>query len=305
MKYLLLLSIVLVSLCSLCIQLPDLTIPGLESSGIVTTDMGSPDIFLNVETSSSQINSGRGVQVFVELRNKQAYDLNNVRFEVYDHVCFPDDINDIDKFVKDDCGDEGTLKGNRSCVWSWRWTSDPSEIDRQCSIKFLTSYEAENSVFQDIVVLSLNEYQQKEMEGTLQSIPISSSNAKGPLNVYLSFPEPQPFIANLPEYAMDINYNNGGNGFFDNINIDLTVPDNIELTKKEDEENYCGEFYEFTDSNTYQLDKELKFIKGRAVPSKCSFSTSPTATIDIKSLSMDIDYTYTIYNSIPITVMAK
>ncbi|MFH1473285.1 MAG: hypothetical protein ABIE55_00145 [Candidatus Aenigmatarchaeota archaeon] len=295
MKYLLLLSIFLVSLCSLCIQLPDLTIPGLESSGIVTTDMGSPDIFLNVETSSSQINSGRGVQVFVELRNKQAYDLNNVHFEVYDNACFPENLNS-GLFVKDDCGDEGTLKGNRSCVWSWRWTSDPSEIDRQCSIKFLTSYEAKNSVFQDIAVLSLNEYQQREMEGTLQSIPISSSYAKGPLNVYLSFPESQPFIAGLSEYAMDINYNNNGNGFLEDVKIYLIYPNNImDLS--------CDGY--ISSGSTLSLIDELKFIKGRAVPTRCSFKTASTSTIDIKSIDVAVIYEYKIYDSIPITVKAK
>jgi hypothetical protein len=226
MKYLLLLLIVLISLC---VQLPEIP----AQPGAVTVDRGSPDIFINVETRSSEIKSGRNATVYFELRNKQSYDLKNVRFEVYDHPCFTS--GDFSKDIT-------TLKSNQSVVWSSRWTSDKSTIDRQCPIKFSTSYEATNSIYQDIAVLSQAEYDQREEAGTLQNIPIQSSSARGPLNIYLTFSEPQPFIANQ-EYTMYINYYNTGDGLLGDLNgnIFLTPPNNINLNCGTDYlEKACG-----------------------------------------------------------------
>ena len=293
MKYILfLIPVVLVSLCT---QLPDLLpeLPFLQAQKIVTSDMGNSDIFIKAETSSSQIKAGRSVQVIFELRNKQLYDLKNVYFEVYDHPCFPNNLNS-GLFTKNDCGEDGTLRTNQTCIWNWRWTSETSDIDRQCTIRFKTSYELTNSIFQDIVVLPEPEYLQKEVEGTLKDIPIHHSSAKGPLDISFSFSEPQPFMESQTGYNMYINYYNKEQGFIKDLNIRITIPNNIDLT--------C-EGYTKT-GNKLVLNKELKFIKGRAVPTICNFTTFPTSTISIRSLSLTANYKYVLYNSIPIMVKA-
>ncbi|NIM46676.1 MAG: hypothetical protein GTN40_00760 [Candidatus Aenigmarchaeota archaeon] len=291
MKYLLLLlPIVLISLCSI---LPPF--PSLPQPETFLIDPGSPDLYIKAETTSSEIRGGREVQVFFELRNKQLYDLNNVNLIVYDYPCFDVATN---KFLKDDCGTDasGTLKANQTCMWHWRWKSEESEIDRRCIIKFFVAYSATSSVFQDIVVLSESEYVVREVEGTLQDIPIQSTFAKGPLNVYLTFSESQPFIADLSGYDMYINYNNRGDGFFDNLDIKFTAPNNIIISS-------CPNYT--SSGGTFTLNKDLKFIKGRAVPTICEFSTAPQTIMSIKSLNMDIGYKYTLYNHIPITVKGE
>jgi hypothetical protein len=286
---LILLPIVLISLCS---YLPDLQLPFLTgNTQVASIDSGCPDLFLNVETTSTDIKGGRSVQVIFELRNKQDYPLNNVKLDVYDRPCFDVAGN---SFIKDDCGSGGTLRANQSCIWSWRWNSDTSDVDKDCSIKFLVTYEAKNTVYQDIAILPKAEYLQRQLDGTLSNIPINSNSALGPLNVYLTFSEPQPFIAGEQNYGMYINYNNIGNGFFGDLTdrIKLTPPENINSLD-------CGDDYP-----SLTLKRNLDFINGRAVPTNCKFNANSASTIDIKSLSLDIDYTYTLYNSISITVRA-
>jgi hypothetical protein len=291
---LLILFVVLISLCSeLPIQLPSLPI---QTNGAATIDSSSPDIFVSVETPSSEIRSGRSLQLFFEIRNKQLYDLRKVNFSVYDYPCFDVTGN---SFTKDNCGSGGTLKSNQSCMWSWRWTADSSDIDRTCSIKFKVSYEASNSIFQDIAVLSQAEYNQREASGTLGSIPIQFTSAKGPLSVYLTFSEPQPFIAGQGGYNMYINYNNVGDGLFvdetNDINLDLTAPNNMQGLS-------CDGYDPISGTNVLHLAKSLKFIKGRSVPTICDFNTPQISTLSIRSLNMEINYKYTLYGSFPITV---
>jgi hypothetical protein len=97
---------------------------------------------------------------------------------------------------------------------------------------------------------------------------------------------------------MYINYNNIGNGFFGDTSgnppptITLTPPDNIDLT--------CADYNPV--GSSLILSKKLDFINGRSVPTNCNFDTLSEPTLNIRSLSVDIDYTYTLYNSISITV---
>lgn len=291
MKILILLLVFFVVLVSMCSELPfELPLPNIEipseTQGAATIDSGSPDIYVNVETLSSEVKSGRSMQLFFELRNKQQYDLTNINFDVYDHPCF--DVSD--NGFSYDCKD-GILRSNESCVWSSRWTADSegSSGDRTCQIKFKVSYEATNSIFQDIVVLPQVEYNQREIDGTLNNIPIQFTPAKGPLQIYLTFSEPQPFIASQPSYSMFINYNNAGDGFFDSTDVNLVPSNNIILT--------CPDDY-----TSNHLTRTLTFVKGRSVPTDCSFSTAAADTISIRSFEIKTGYKYTLYGSFPITV---
>jgi len=290
---LILLPIVLISLCS---YFPNLQLPSLTgNTQVASIDSGCPDLFLSAETTSTDIKGGRSIEVFFEMRNKQNYNLSNVKIDIYDYPCFT-----LQNLTKNDCCNGGTLRSNQSCFCSWRMDADTSGVDRQCSIRFSTSYSAKNSIYQDIAVLPEAEYLQRQEAKTLSDIPIHSTSASGPLNIYLTFSEPQPFIANEPGYDMYINYNNIGNGFFGDMNGNS--PPKITLNPSGTLDNIrnldCGTDYD----ESLTLKRKLDFINGRAVPTNCNFATIPATTIDIRSLSIDVDYTYTLYNSISITV---
>jgi hypothetical protein len=332
MQYLILTSIFFVFLVSLCV-LPDFSMetPVQQAGAVLTVDAESPDVFLSVETSSSEIRAGRTLQVSFELRNKQTYDLRNVILEVYDHPCFVSG-----DFIKNNCSASGILKANRSCMWTWKWESDSSiDLQRNCPIRFKISYDADYSYFQDIAVLPEGEYFQRESEGTLKDIPIRSSSSDAPLDIQITFSEEQPFLENQ-DYYMYINYYNKGNGLFDKTYIGLILPNNIENMKCYDYNTsnqwFCGsttDAYGTTPSDdgwitvcdvngdgiinlydilTYEPDKLfsnrtlITFIRNKATPSTCSFTTSDVPTMDIKTLSLSATYKYVLDNSISITV---
>jgi len=73
-------------------------------------------------------------------------------------------------------------------------------MDKDCKVKFRIEYDAENSLFQDIAVLSKAEYEQREVSGTLYNIPIQSFYPDSPLRISLSFSEAQPFMENEKYY---------------------------------------------------------------------------------------------------------
>jgi len=174
-------------------------------------------------------------------------------------------------------------------------------MDKNCRIKFSLNYTANYSYFQDIAVLSDSEYYQRELAGTLKDIPIQSSSSISPLGISIEFSEDQPLLGK-DNYYMYINYFNTGNGFItvNEGDITLKTPTNINIVQADGK--YCGGDYKQIDANTYQLNKSLIFLKGKANPSTCNFTTSDVSTIDIKSLSLITNYKYLLDNSILVRV---
>ena len=311
MRYLLLSAIFLIVLTSLC-TIPDIPLLELPSSGtpvqqaeiVLTVDEKSPDVFLNVEAYSSQIKAGGVLLVSFELRNKQRYELRNVELEVYDHPCFKESENS-GLFFKD----LDNVKANQSKMWTWKWKSDEDiDLPTACPIKFKISYEADYSYYQDIAVLPENEYFQRELEGTLGNVPIKTSSSSSPLNIQVTFSESQPFLENQ-RYYMYINYYNKGKGYFDseetfNPDIELNVPANIVI-----DEEHCSD-YERLETDKYHLvpnnpQNNLVFIRSKATPTTCEFTTTDVSTMDIKSLSLTATYKYVLDDSISVTVSGK
>lgn len=290
MKYLLLLTL-LVLLTSLC-TVPNFPLDfsstnSTQQAGVsINIDSGSPDILLNVEAPVSEVRSGREVQVYFDLTNKQAYNLNNVALEVYDYseTCFKQGsfTNNI-----------GTIKANQSKIWVWKFqTNDNIQLETMCPIRFRTSYDAGYSYFQDIAVLPQSEYLQRESQGTLQNIPISSSYSSSPLNIQVTFSEDQPFLEKQ-DYYMYINYYNTGQGIFESIDASISPPANINLD--------CSPVYD----SSFKLDTvnhPIKFLRGRATPTTCIFTTNAVSAMDIKSIGLTATYKYVLDNSISITV---
>ena len=284
MKYLLLLLIPLISV-SLCTQFPDIfSIPLVPE--VASLGTGSQDIFISVESPSSQISAGMAAQVYFQLANMQNYSLSNVRLEVYDNSCFSDGIS-----VKSDCGAGGTLRKNETCTWSWRWASSPSPIDRTCTVRYKVSYSASNSILQDIAVMSESEYQSRGGVGSLQGIVLSATPAKGPLNYYLTFSEAQPFIGGRSGYTMYVNYENRGDGYFDDLTGDITLLPPSTMT-----------IYDCKDYTGNVLNKNPVFIRGKALRSECFFSTSDVSALSISAMEVRAEYTYNLYKTFTILV---
>jgi len=287
MRYLLILPIVLISLCAnLPIQLPTFPQPQIQQAGVFTIDVGSPDVFINIQAVPPEVKSGRYVQMIFELRNKHSYDLENVVLTVYDHPCFTEG-----NFTSD----EYTIKANRSVSWTWKWKAE-TDLTKQCLIRFRTKYDGEYFFSQDIAVLPESEYQLRSTQGTLKDVPIQSFSSDSPLSVSLIFSEEQPFLENQKGYYMYINYYNKGEGFFDTINLNITTPSNIGNLN-------CADYVSIG-ADVLSLNKKLTFIRNKATPTTCSFDTLSATAMNIKSLSITASYKYVLDNSISITVKA-
>jgi hypothetical protein len=287
MKYLLILPIVLICLCTIPpIQLPTSWTGNQQNTTNVneyTAVVENPDIYLGIQAVPLEIKSERDVQILFYLKNKQTYDLENVNLTFYDHPCFS-----TGTFLFD----LGTVKGNREKQWSSKITSDKLNFDTNCLQRFRISYDANYSFFQDIAILPESEYLQRELQGTLKDVPVKSSSSSSPLSISIKFSEDQPLLEKKLYYML-IDYYNLGNGIFDNTNLVLTSPINIGNM-------YCTN-YTKTGTNTYTLNN-LKFIKNKANPTTCNFTASPTPSLDIKSLTLTAGYKYILDNSISIRV---
>jgi hypothetical protein len=282
MRYLLILAIVLVSLCAGLPEIPFIN-PGnatVQKAGMVIIDEESPDVFITAEAIPTEVKAGRNVNIYFELRNKNNFDLKNVNLLVYDSCIF---TGETEKNID-------VLKANRSVRWSLKLTAGSTDLDKNCNVKFRVKYDAEYSMFQDIAVLTQSEYEQREVSGTLNSIPIQSSFPETPLKISLSFSDTQPFINN-ENYYMNLDYYNKGNGFIEveKGNITIKTPSNIKD-------------FSCSDYNDLALNRSLKFIENRAASSTCSFTTNSSQQLDIKSLSITARYKYMLDNSILIKV---
>lgn len=194
--------LIFILLVSLCTSLNPFGSEEVLQSGVSIIDIGSPDIFLKIESVPKEIRSGRTILLVFELRNKNDFDLTNIEVEAYDTCVFSGDSRE----------QISVLKADATKTWTWTWNSEEVDLDRDCKIKFRTSYRASNSIFQDIVVLDEAEYYQRELQGTLNEIPIESSFPPSPLRIGLRFSDSQPFIDN-EEYYIYIDYNNVAGGF--------------------------------------------------------------------------------------------
>jgi hypothetical protein len=294
MRYFLLMAIILTSLC---VDLPFLPFTNLPSSiktpGI---EISNEDVFLNVNVLPSEIISGGDVTMFFRIMNKAAYDLEAVNFELYDTCIFLGGYTQKSTFCQG-CK-EGELKSNRTYSWSWNFKAGDTVLSRDCDMKFRLEYKGKYSVYQNIVVLMQSEYNIRLMQGTLKSIPISSSSSNSPLKISLAFTETQPLLTET-ENDMQINYAYTGSGFINvtSGSVAIKVPDNLLGS-----EPSCTDYNYDSGTQTLTLKKELKFINKRASPTICNFKASASEPIDIKSLALTADYKYTIDSSIIIRV---
>ena len=283
MRYLLLLAVVLVSLCT---GLPDIPFinPVNNTASPRTLAIDSPDLFIGIDTVPAEVKPNRSVNTFFELRNKNNYDLKNVKLTIYDPCIF---TGDTEK-------DIGIIKANGTKTFSLKLTSENTDLDENCNLKFRVEYDTNYSLYQSIAVLKKEEYEQREIAGTLNSIPINAMYPSSPLKISLTFSDEQPFIENENKY-LHLDYFNVGDGLVtvNKGDIKIKIPTNIK-------DFSCGDY----DSNL-ALNEDLNFFGNRASSSTCSFTTTATSPIDIKSLEVTASYKYALDNSISIRVRVK
>jgi hypothetical protein len=315
MRYLLILAVVLVSLCTGLPEIPFINSgnTSIQQAGLLIIDAESPDAFVRVDYQPEVI-TGRPENILFDIENKNNFNLENVDLTIYDPCVF---TGDTTKNI-------GEIKANRSATFSLKLTAGNTDLDKDCNVKFKLSYNTSYSLFQDIAVLSQSEYEQREAAGTLNDIPIQSSSPSSPFKISLTLLGEQPFI-NGEKYYMSINYANIGSGFIEvkKYDIGIATPTNIK-------DFTCSDDYISTSSASasassggfsggasgrpigvvgqlpnFILNKDLIFISNRAPTSTCTFTASTSQPMDIKSLTITASYKYVLYNSILIKVKRK
>jgi hypothetical protein len=292
MKYLLVLAILLTSLCvGLPLDLPE--IPGLpfdtdsttEQPGFFEIDQGSPDLYLRVQTIPLEVKSDRNLTMILEMRNKNDFDLTDVTVEIYDLCIF-------DEGTYSYSPEEGTLSPNETKLWRWELTAGETQLEKNCEIKIKASYNSVYHLSQDLVVLSEGEYRIRELEGTLDDVPIQRISSSNPFYISLTFPEEQPFREDTSSYSMYLDYYKTGIGFIEvnDGNITIEKPDNLRYMSCED---YDG----------LVLNKNLRFIKNKALRTTCELETKfADGPMDIKAMEITANYKYTIDSSVSVKV---
>ena len=281
LKYLLLIVIVLTSLCANMPNLPFLNVPSQSvTSGI---EASNEDIYVNVNALPTEVSGGGSITLYFQIMNKANYNLEDVSLNLYDPCVFNNGESKENPI--------GPLKPNRTSSWSWPLQSDIITLNRDCELKFTVSYKGKFTFYQDVAVLSQPEYNTRLLQGTLKNIPITSSFSSSPLQIFPTFTEEQPLLDGS-NYDMKINYAYAGNGFINVTDVEIKVPDNLQVSSCKD----------YTGTGTLSLNKILKFINKKASSSLCTFTTKASQLIDIKSLTITATYIYTIDSSVPVTV---
>jgi len=348
MRYLLLLTLFSVILFSLCAGLPEIPFinPGntsVQKAGVLIIDSESPDVFIEVNAIPTEVKAGRNINVFFELRNKNLYDLKNISLTVYDPCIF---TGDMGKYIDN-------IGANRTVSFSLKLTAGSTDLDKDCNVKFRVTYDAEYSLYQDIAVLAQSEYEQREVTGTLNNIPIQSSYPESPLKISVSFSDNQPLMEN-EKYYLHLDYRNVGSGIVNvgSSGITIKTPDNVKdfscsgydltqacsgtskpcnsfkdasscdkqrgcLWHEHHVEGFCAgtsdDCIDFDISTCghqigcswtqiLSINRTLNFVGNRASSSTCSFTTTTTQEMDIKSLTITARYKYMLDNSILIKV---
>ena len=164
-------------------------------------------------------------------------------------------------------------------------------VEKDCEIKMNVYYDAVYTLYQDIVVMSEDEYLSRQMKGTLYNVPIQSKDSNAPFDIVLTFPENQPFLENTGGYSMYLDFYNKGDGFLDvpNRTINITKSDNIG--------------YPTCVGGSLLNNGNLNFVNKKSFRRTCNFNTERiTQPLSISSMTITADYTYITDKIVPVTV---
>jgi hypothetical protein len=284
MRHVAILAILSVLSLSMCTGMPDMDFFGgnVSEAGFTTIESGSQNLFMAVEVVPSQVKSGRSVTLRFSIQNNNPYDIEDVSISVYD-MCV---------FTGESSKDLGDIKANRSAEETIKLESSEIDLDRQCDIKFMISYNAQQVFTQDFAVLSASEYEQMELAGTIGTIPVSSFSQSGPLTVTMRLSDEQPLVDG-EEYYLYIDYYSSGEGVIEVGSGDIAIHKPSSISDFE-----CDDYY----SSSLKISKSLSFVSGRAQNSVCSFTAESSSPMTIGTMTVTADYSYKVYGSVPILV---
>ena len=285
MKELLILSIILISLC----------VSNVQQASVIMEDTTETDIFVKAEAAPSQVESGRSLDIVFDIQNKRPDSITNVTLFVFDQCLFSGE--DTKTFSE--------IRANASKRWSWKWNTSSVSFTRDCVIGFKVDYNANFSRTQTIPVLTESEYNLREAAGTLGSISSATSSSSNPIDILLSFSQVLPLIEN-DEPSIFIDYVNKEKGFIDKFNAG-----DIEITTTRNMENIDCNDYGLNDiegvGDKLVLNRDLKFLGGRASRSTCTFvsTISTSSPIDSQVLTLRANYKYSLDYSLTVKVSPK
>ncbi|MFH1229738.1 MAG: hypothetical protein V1678_04930 [Candidatus Aenigmatarchaeota archaeon] len=288
MRYLLLMAIVLTSLC---VDIPFLNISNTSPTGASGVEVSNDEIYMAVSALPSEISSGSKILLSFRVKSKAGYDLKDVNVSLYDPCVFS---GESEKSV-------GTLEPNLTSSWTWELTtSGDNVLTRECSLKFNIEYKGKSYAYQDVAVLTQSEYNTRLMQGTLSSVPISSSYSSSPLKVIPTFNTDQPLVEGT-NVNMQIDYSYVGSGLIQvgNRGITIEVPNNLRSSTTNCRGDYtCSG----SDCSVLTLNKDLRFVNKRSTPTTCTFLTSASQQLEIDSMKIISNYDHVIDSQIKVVV---
>jgi len=260
------------------------------------------DLILQTEFYPEEVKTGKEMNLGFLIEAKKP--LQNVNLNIYDTCLFsvkesPQKMTGNPRGGNIITADKDNttidlIQANTTKVLKFKLTAGQTEFERDCNIAFKISYEANASVTQDFVVLSDAEYMERQRAGTLSAFDISYFKTDSPLDMALSFSEPQPF-QNATEIYMNIDYTNIGSGFLDKLeknSVEIVLPNNIEKSE-------CNDFTQG------KLNKEKKFINNKAPSSTCKLITKTSRAVDAKRITVNAKYKYNLDNYITVKIKPK
>lgn len=273
-----LLSIVLIVFISGCV------FPVQKAQvGYGSTELATEDLKVSVESALSEVQAGKSTNLYFVAENRQPFDIENIKVNVYDACLFSGDKEQSFK-----------LEPNKTKEWKWKYMAGDTTLPIDCNIKFKTEYAGSIIKIQTIAVLREDEYLQETRTGDIGKIRVQSSSTANPLKISLSFSETQPFADGLEVY-MRLNYQYSGEGIIDKLeagSVSIVFPPNVEVASCDDYSNGA-------------LNKDLVFINKKAEDSVCKLRAKASQPIDSKTLTLTAKYKYTSDNKITIKVKPK
>ncbi len=284
MQKLLLLALITIVFVSGCIDWGGGSLAGFG----LTETTENPDIYLKIESSASEIKSGRNLQLQCTITNKGGVSLNNVVVRAYDQCLF---TGNNTKIINE-------IKPNRTSLWNWRWESGNTDFERDCEIRFRTEYNATAITSSTVNVLTESEYYARESQNTLDEIKSTSILTDSALKITLTWSEDQPFLEDEDVFAY-INYDDVGHGMIRQLekgSVVVKVPENLA-------EAECSSFEKVEDE--FILNSPLKFVNKRAPSTTCKFKTNATQPIESGEFRITANYKYQFDNSLLLKVTPK
>jgi hypothetical protein len=262
----------------------------VQQASVVIEDTAQTDIYVRAEAIPTQVKSNRNLDVIFEIQNKKTDPISDVKFLAYDQCLFSG--NNSKNFTD--------IETNTTKEWSWKWMTGPTGFDMDCKIKFKVDYLANFTRTQIIPVLTESEYNQRDAAGTLSSIPATTYSSTAPIDIIISFSQSFPFEEG-DKVTFFIDYVNKEKGLidkFDARDVRIKTTGNMNSIS-------CNDY--ILSGNELVLNKELKFMGGRAPRSTCSFTAavSGQSPLDVQTLTLTAKYKYSLDYSLTVKVSPK